>query len=704
MRILLVEDDRDLLEPLTEALDVAGHVVDAITDGDTAQWLLQQKEYDLLILDWMLPGVSGLSLCRQYRQFGRGTPILMLTAKDTVLDKVAGLDAGADDYLVKPVDLMEFTARVRALGRRSSLWRGDTLSLADLTLHLSYLTLERNANTVELASREFQLMEYFMRHPKQVLTHNQIEQAVWAWGEEPESNAVASAVRRLRRRLRPLGIDQWIEAVYGIGYRLRPLTDESQPEAEPCNRSRRNLARWFAGSMGSILVVFAVGVFHLETEDQMRGFDRTLLNKSQTITSAIKYRLHQGRWQTDFNEVPILGGESLPIDSEVYYIRWYDSDGQLIKFVGEIPSEQLTVSPGLVTLANPPGSDAPSSDVSRSGTSRFDAPSSDVSIASRFDASGDRAPRLLRQITLPVFQDETHLGYLQMAVPLEPVQSSLQQLRLFLAVSVPLALGMIGITGWILGGFAMRPIQQAYEQLQRFTADASHELRAPLAAILSNVQIGLIKPTTDPDRHQQRLHKLASITQSMGTLVSHLLLLARHDGPLPAEMLQSVDLVLLLKSLIDRHNTEAFAKELTFQADLPNTPIWLAAEPDLLQQAITNLLSNAIKYTPAGGKVTLRLTQTARHAVIQVEDTGIGIPEADLPKIFDRFYRLDPVRTPERRSGQAGGYGLGLSIVQQIVQAHKGQIHATSTVRQGSCFTIKLPLRSVKATPLKQLT
>lgn len=235
MRILLVEDDRDLLEPLSEALDTSGHVVDAISDGDTAQWLVQQKEYDLLILDWMLPGVSGLSLCQQCRQLGRGTPILMLTAKDAVLDKVTGLDAGADDYLVKPVDLMEFMARVRALGRRSPLWRGDALSVADLTLHLSYLTLERSGTTVELASREFQLMEYLMRHPRQVLTHNQIEQAVWAWGEEPESNAVASAIRRLRRRLRTLGVEQWIETVYGTGYRLRPVADETEPETEePC--------------------------------------------------------------------------------------------------------------------------------------------------------------------------------------------------------------------------------------------------------------------------------------------------------------------------------------------------------------------------------------------------------------------------------------------------------------------------------------
>ncbi len=222
MRILLVEDDRDLLEPLREALDASGHGVDAVDNGATAEWLITQKEYDLLILDWLLPGVSGLSLCQQYRQMGKGSPVLMLTSKDTTLDKITGLDAGADDYLVKPVDMLEFLARVRALGRRSPLWRGDILTLADLSLNLNQLTVARADTTVELSGREFQLMEYFMRHPQQVLTRTQIEETIWTWGEEPESNAITTLVRRLRRRLREVDADRWIETVYGIGYRLRP--------------------------------------------------------------------------------------------------------------------------------------------------------------------------------------------------------------------------------------------------------------------------------------------------------------------------------------------------------------------------------------------------------------------------------------------------------------------------------------------------
>ncbi|RCJ32018.1 DNA-binding response regulator [Nostoc minutum NIES-26] len=220
MLILLVEDDPAQLEPLRAALSKAGHTIDAIGDGETAQWLLSHKDYDLLVLDWMLPHVSGVQLCQGYRQAGKTSPVLMLTAKDTTSDKVIGLDAGADDYLVKPVDVLELLARVRALARRSPLWQGDTLTLEDLYLNLNNLTIERNQVSVQLSGREFQLMEYLMRHSRQVLSHNQIEQALWGWGTEPESNAVTTLVRRLRQRLQTVGAKDWLENVYGMGYRL----------------------------------------------------------------------------------------------------------------------------------------------------------------------------------------------------------------------------------------------------------------------------------------------------------------------------------------------------------------------------------------------------------------------------------------------------------------------------------------------------
>jgi two-component system, OmpR family, manganese sensing response regulator len=222
MRILLVEDDPEQIEPLYAALSEVGHIVDAVRDGGIAQWILSQRQYDLLIFDWMLPEVSGIDLCRSYRKSGKTVPVLILTAKDTTIDKVTGLDAGADDYLVKPIDIFELLARVRALGRRSPLWQGEILELEDLTLNLTTLILERGEKAIQLSTRESQLLEYLLRHSRQVLSRDQLEQALWEWGDEPESNAITALVRRLRQRLESLDVAEWIETVYGTGYRIVP--------------------------------------------------------------------------------------------------------------------------------------------------------------------------------------------------------------------------------------------------------------------------------------------------------------------------------------------------------------------------------------------------------------------------------------------------------------------------------------------------
>ncbi|MGF1486834.1 MAG: response regulator transcription factor [Prochloraceae cyanobacterium] len=221
MIILLVEDDAAQLKPLCLALSESGHLVDGIEDGETAQWLISRKDYDLLILDWMLPKISGVQLCQKYRASGKSSPVLMLTAKDTIEDKVTGLDAGADDYLVKPVDLVELLARVRALGRRSPNWHGDRIAAGDLYLNLTNLTLERQKLAVKLSSREFHLMEYFMRRRDRTISREQIEESLWEWGSEPESNAITALVWRLRQRLSEVDAKDWLETVYGMGYCFR---------------------------------------------------------------------------------------------------------------------------------------------------------------------------------------------------------------------------------------------------------------------------------------------------------------------------------------------------------------------------------------------------------------------------------------------------------------------------------------------------
>ncbi|HZG39945.1 MAG TPA: two-component system response regulator RppA [Nodosilinea sp.] len=226
MKILLVDDEVELADPLSRLLNREGYEVDVATDGESGCDLAIGGSYDLLILDWMLPGLSGLEICRQVRSRQDATPVLFLTAKDTLNDRVDGLDAGADDYLVKPFELRELLARVRALLRRSPNLEAAPPSLpprlvyADLTLDEANQLAHRQGQPVELSEKETRLLAYLLRHANQVLTHEQIYQGVWDDQDTPSSNVVAAQMRLLRRKIEPKGTPPIIHTVYGKGYRL----------------------------------------------------------------------------------------------------------------------------------------------------------------------------------------------------------------------------------------------------------------------------------------------------------------------------------------------------------------------------------------------------------------------------------------------------------------------------------------------------
>lgn len=227
MRILLVDDEVEMADPLSRILVREGYEVDIAYDGDHGGQLAQQTHYDLLILDWMLPHQSGLQICQQLRSQGNATPVLFLTAKDTVDDRVLGLDAGADDYLVKPFELRELLARVRALLRRP-VALDSTLESAPLCLQVGDLELDpdnqlayRQGREIELSEKESQLLAYLMRHPNQLLSHDQIHQHLWGDStEKPTSNALAAQIRLLRRKIETDGEPPLINTVYGKGYRF----------------------------------------------------------------------------------------------------------------------------------------------------------------------------------------------------------------------------------------------------------------------------------------------------------------------------------------------------------------------------------------------------------------------------------------------------------------------------------------------------
>lgn len=219
-RILIIEDDEGILRVLRRALSYEGYQVETALDGEAGLAQAHDWRPDLVILDLMLPGMDGLEVTQRLRTEGN-IPILMLTAKDTITDRVQGLDAGADDYMTKPFELDELLARVRALLRRTQLERAPVLSFNDLTLDTSTRIATRRNRPVALTAKEYDLLELFMRHPRQVMTREMIFDRVWGYDFGGESNVLDVYIRYLRQKLESEGESRLIHTVRGVGYVLR---------------------------------------------------------------------------------------------------------------------------------------------------------------------------------------------------------------------------------------------------------------------------------------------------------------------------------------------------------------------------------------------------------------------------------------------------------------------------------------------------
>jgi DNA-binding response OmpR family regulator len=226
MRVLIVEDERKISAYVKRGLEEQGYAVDAAYTGTEALDFADAAPYDLILLDILLPEMDGLAVCRELRRKGNRTPVLMLTARDTIDDRVAGLDAGADDYLVKPFALKELLARLRALNRRSAdVPKSPVLQLADLTLDTLTRRVKRGNKTIELAAKEYAVLECLLREPERVLTRTQIAEHVWNYDVFNQSNIVDVYIKNLRRKIDDGFEAKLIHTIRGAGYRLSVESD-----------------------------------------------------------------------------------------------------------------------------------------------------------------------------------------------------------------------------------------------------------------------------------------------------------------------------------------------------------------------------------------------------------------------------------------------------------------------------------------------
>jgi two-component system OmpR family response regulator len=226
MNVLYVEDEAKIASFVRQGLAEQGFTVDFCDNGDEGYALALDRDYDAVVLDIMVPGKDGLAILKGLRGAGRNVPVILLTARNELDDRLAGLNLGADDYLTKPFYVEELVARIHAVVRRSVGERQNLLTAGPLTLDRITREVTSHGQTVELTSREFNLLEYLMRSPGRVLTRTQILEHVWGYDFNPSTNVVDVAIQRLRKKLGPVAAAQWIESIRGVGYRFRPEDDQ----------------------------------------------------------------------------------------------------------------------------------------------------------------------------------------------------------------------------------------------------------------------------------------------------------------------------------------------------------------------------------------------------------------------------------------------------------------------------------------------
>jgi two-component system, OmpR family, manganese sensing sensor histidine kinase len=297
-------------------------------------------------------------------------------------------------------------------------------------------------------------------------------------------------------------------------------------------------------------------------------------------------------------------------------------------------------------------------------------------------------PRI-QGLTIPVLNNEQLIGYARVSQSLEESDEALRKLDWGLGLGVIMALILSGVGGVWLTQQAMKPIEESFDRLKQFTADAAHELRSPLMAIQSNAEVSLKYSEGMRPDDAESLQAITSATAQMVRLTEDLLLLARADTAAenPTTINEKVNLVEILNNLGQIYSATAINQQVTINIEPSLRPIYVSGKADQLNRLFTNLIVNAIQHSPAGGVVTVKAITNHKNVQIYVIDTGVGIAPKHLERLFDRFWRADQSRTYRQE-----GLGLGLSIVQAIVQNHGGSITVTSKLNEGSCFTVKLPM------------
>ncbi|OKH39276.1 two-component sensor histidine kinase [Calothrix sp. HK-06] len=469
--------------------------------------------------------------------------------------------------------------------------------------------------------------------------------------------------------------------------------------------TRRRLALWYTSITAVLLLLFASGVYLYVRSTLVERVDDTLNHVVEVVERALVIEQVNGqKKEYRINIEASFRNNANSVEDDRIDIEWFSPTGELL----------WTTFPEPINIPIHSNRNGETVRIENKGT--------------HFTLSTQHSALLLRQVTDRVEIGRQVLGYLRVSHPWFEVSKPSRQLMFDLALGTSLMVLSVAYCGWFLSGKAMEPVLESYQRLKQFTADASHELRSPIALIQTNVQVALSDLESNLQanetngatkwHYKQQLKIIEKLTQRLGKLVNDLLFLARQDSGISKDIFSSCPLDALLMEVVEEQQLLAKDKKIALSLTLIDPPEtetnpevldnWFALNGDWGQLArlFTNLIGNALRYTPSGGTVDVELTRIEsiyrvsglRYLTpllkVKVSDTGIGIPTEALPKLFDRFYRADPARAHNQSeiTEKATGSGLGLAIAQAIVELHQGQIQVESTVGRGTTFIVTLPI------------
>lgn len=467
--------------------------------------------------------------------------------------------------------------------------------------------------------------------------------------------------------------------------------------------TRRRLALWYTAVTAVVLLLFATGVYMYVRSTLIERVDDTLNHVVEVVVRSLVIDpvnpATEGKLRVNLEAS--FPDNADTVEDDRIDLEWFSPTGELLwstfSFPLNIPIHlnRTGETVRVVRWVGEQVSRGAEEQVSMSNASLLN-PTAEEKHQSKIEPS----TLVLRQLTERVEMGRQVLGYLRVSHPWFEVTKPSRQLIFDLSLGIGLMVISVATIGWFLSGLAMEPVRESYQRLKQFTADASHELRSPIATIQTNVQVALADPDPQPQMHRQQLQVIERLTQRLGRLVEDLLFLARQDSGIVQPCFASVPLDALLMEAIEEQRLVAASKQINLSLNIVEQQIEMSEEIytlegdwDQLARLFTNLVGNAVQYTPSGGRVDVELQQIGRHdrtqLQVKVKDTGIGIPESALPHLFDRFYRVDKARS----RALAAGSGLGLAIASAIVENHKGHIRVESTVDRGTIFTVILPRR-----------